>query len=70
MRLFKKICDHQWKVYKKSNVLQLDEIGWPLRLCICECSKCGTYDQKWLIASLTDMDKLQTGELVLLEWEQ
>lgn len=44
MRLFK--CNHDWYITEKSNVLQLDDMGYPLRLFICKCSKCGKSSQQ------------------------
>ena len=39
MRLFK--CSHDWKITQVSNVIQQDDMEYPLRLCIEKCSKCG-----------------------------
>ena len=66
----KRNCEHDWKIEWKSNVLQLDEIGYPLRLCICKCSKCRKSEQKWLIESTTSWGELDTKDSVLLIWEK
>ena len=66
MRLFKKECNHKWEFYQKSNVLQLDDMGYPLRLFIMKCSKCGKYDQMWIDVAEEEADELNTGESVLL----
>lgn len=66
-KIFK--CDHYWGITKKSNVLQLDDMGYPLCLCIEKCWKCGESKQSWVDVSLKCLDKLETGEYVLLKWE-
>lgn len=43
-------------------------MGYPLRLCICKCSKCGKYDQKWLDMPEDDLKELETGKSVLIKW--
>lgn len=69
MRLFK--CrNHDWHVTEVSNILQQDQMGYPLRLCICECSKCGESDQKWIDVSVKCLDELETGKSFLLEWRK
>ena len=35
------------KIIERSNMIQYDEMGYPLRLCICQC-KCGKTDQQWI----------------------
>lgn len=53
------------KLYEKSNVIQYDDMGYPLRLYIMECD-CGMTDQQWIdvpTKSVTDKD-------VVLEWEK
>lgn len=45
--MFRIKCNHKWRVTEISNVLQLDEMGYPLRLVICKCDKCGKSDQQW-----------------------
>lgn len=38
---------HDWQIIHASNVLQQDEMGYPLRLFIQKCSKCGKTEQAW-----------------------
>lgn len=67
MRLFK--CrNHDWHITERSNVIQQDSMGYPLRLCIVECKKCGKPDQIWLDVPEKCLKELETGESVLLEW--
>lgn len=66
MGLFK--CSHKWKTLKKSNALQLDDLGYPLRLFICKCSKCGIYDQQWIDVSRKEAEELDNGKSVLVKW--
>lgn len=33
------------KIVERSNVIQYDDMGYPLRLCICQC-KCGKTNQQ------------------------
>lgn len=68
MRLFK--CNHKWQITEASNIIQQDSMGYPLRLFICECSKCGKSEQQWIDVSEKCLDKLKTGELCLLEWRK
>jgi len=68
--IFKRKCKHKWKLTHYSNVLQLDDMGYPLRLCIQECTKCKKSDQVWLDVPLQSLDQLETGESVLLEWSK
>ena len=66
MVLFK--CSHHWIIDEVSNVLKQDGAGYPLRLCICKCTKCKKYDQKWIDVPEKELEELKTGESVLLEW--
>ena len=68
MRLFK--CNHDWRVTYVSNVLQQDSMGYPLRLCIVECAKCGKSDQQWFDVSEKRLDEIETGESFLIEWRK
>lgn len=68
MKIFK--CNHDWKVEYKSNVIQQDIMGYPLRLFICKCSKCGKEDQKWIDVNEKELKELETGKSVLLEWNK
>ena len=51
-------CKHNWQITHASNVLQQDEMGYPLRLFIQKCSKC----EKCL-------EEIKTGRFVLCKWE-
>ena len=66
-----KSCEHtNLKILQKSNVLQMDYNGYPVRLCICECEDCGCTDQFWLDESLEKAkEELKNGTSVLLEWD-
>ena len=68
MKLFK--CSHDYKITERSNALQLDEMGYPLRLCIVKCTKCGRTDQHWIDVSESALKELDTGKSVLVKWEQ
>lgn len=71
MSLFEKLfgCKHNWQITERSNILQQDEMGYPLRLCICKCSKCGKSEQMWIDVAEEALKELETGESVLLKWE-
>lgn len=69
MRLFESECNHRWKITERSNVLQLDDMGYPLRLCICKCSKCGKYDQQWIDVDESELEEVGTGKSVLIKWQ-
>lgn len=61
-------CD-DLEILEKSNVLQLDHNGYPLRLCLCKCKTCGRTSQKWLDESLGKaQEELKNGISVLCEW--
>ena len=62
-------CGHHWVVYKRSNVIQKDDMGYPLRLFICRCAKCGKYEQQWIDVNEKELEELETGKSVLLEWK-
>lgn len=66
MSLFK--CKHRWEVVERSNALQQDSMGYPLRLCILKCSKCGKLEQQWLDTSDDALDELKTGKSFLIKW--
>ena len=68
MGLFK--CKHNWKITEKSNVLQLDELGYPLRLVIVKCIKCGKSEHQWIDVAKSILNELDTGESVLLKWSK
>ena len=67
MKLFK--CSHTWVTTEASNVLQQDDMGYPLRLFICKCDKCGKSTQQWIDVPEKELEELKTGESVLLEWQ-
>ena len=67
--LFKRKCEHKYKIYQKSNMLQQDSMGYPLRLFICQCKKCGKYKQIWMDVPVEELEELKTGESVLVKWE-
>ena len=66
MKLFNKICIHDYHIVKTSNVLQLDDMGYPLMLCMIKCKKCGRTDQIW-----TDVPKslLDDDYYKVLKWK-
>ena len=68
MRLFK--CKHKWELTEKSNVLQFDELGYPLRLFIARCTKCGKSEQQWIDVAKSVSKELDTGESILLKWSK
>ena len=51
-------CKHDYKIKSKSNTLQLDDMGYPLRLFICECSKCGKSKQQWIDVPKRELEEL------------
>ena len=67
MGLFR--CSHDWKVEQRSNVIQFDGQGYPLRLFVVKCLKCGKYDQHWIDVDVSEVEELRTGKSVLLEWQ-
>ena len=68
MGLFR--CRHNWETTEKSNVLQVDEMGYPLRLFICKCTKCGKSEQMWIDVAKSQLQELDTGKSVLLTWSK
>lgn len=68
MELFKH--KHKWQLEKRSNLLQLDDMGYPLRLFIFKCSKCGITKQMWIDVPEEELKELDTGESGLLKWER
>ena len=61
-------CRHNWEVIEKSNVIQQDDMGYPLRLFIVKCTKCGKTDQHWIDVNEKELKELETGESILLKW--
>ena len=68
IKLFKRKCNHKYKIYQRSNMLQQDSMGYPLRLFICRCEKCGKSKQMWIDVPVEQLEELKTGESVLVEW--
>ena len=62
-------CSHTWILDKRSNVIQQDNMGYPLRLFICKCVKCGKREQHWVDVDENELKELNTGKSVLLKWE-
>lgn len=62
-------CQHNFVRTERSNVLQLDDIGYPLRLYMTRCTKCGESKQQWIDVSIVELDELDSGKSVLLRWE-
>ena len=67
MGLFK--CNHTWVIDQRSNVIQQDSMGYPLRLFLCRCSKCNKSDQQWIDVDEDELEELETGQSVLLKWQ-
>lgn len=63
--IFKKKCNHRYSIVRTSNVLQLDEMGYPLMLCICTCELCGKQTQQWIDVA---EEVLKNKDMVILEW--
>ena len=62
-------CKHDWNIWKQSNIMQLDDMGYPLRLFIVKCSKCDKFEQQWIDVSEEELEELETEKSTLLEWE-
>ena len=39
------------RITEVSNAIQFDAFGYPLRLCVLKCSKCGRSKQAWIDTS-------------------
>ena len=65
MKLWK--CKHNYIIAEKSNILQLDDMGYPLMLCIAKCRKCGKSKQIWV-----DVNKklIYNNKYEILKWEE
>lgn len=61
-------CKHNFVRTRRSNVLQLDDLGYPLRLFITTCTKCGSSQQQWFDVSTSELDEIDSGKSVLLRW--
>lgn len=70
MHLFNRKCHHDWSIVEKSNAIQQDDMGYPLRLCIFKCSKCGATEQVWIDVAERELEELKTGESVLVTWRK
>lgn len=69
MKIFKKKCEHKWKVVERSNALQLDHMGYPLRLCLVKCENCGKWDQMWIDVPIEEFDEVKDEKSFLLTWK-
>ena len=61
-------CNHNWELTERSNVIQYDVFGYPLRMFIRKCDKCGKSEQVWIDVAREELEELDTGESVLLKW--
>lgn len=62
-------CNHKWATVQRSNALQQDDMGYPLRLFICQCEKCRVFDQMWIDVPEEELEELKTGKSVLIQWQ-
>ena len=63
-------CRHPRSVIvAKSNVIQFDQSGFPLRLVAVKCLICGKNDHTWVDIKKSELDELSTGKSVLCKWE-
>lgn len=69
MGLFKRKCKHDYE-YQRTNKLQLDDMGYPLRLFNRKCLKCGIQEQLWIDVPVEELNELETGESVLICFEK
>lgn len=51
------------EITERSNIIQYDDMGYPLRLVIVKCNKCGKSDQRWF--DTTE----EKGDLIL-QWKK
>ena len=66
MKLFKKLHKHNFNKFAyASNVVQFDNMGYPLRLCIMKCD-CGITNQEWVDVPESSV----TNKDVILKWER
>ena len=63
--IFKK-CHHNYEIKERTKFIQQDEMGYPLRLCVVKCSKCGKTEELWLDTPESALEELKTGESVLV----
>lgn len=67
---FKKKCHHDWTVTEVSNIIQFDDMGYPLLLCIETCSKCGKSQQSWIDISNNLLTEKDYESLLLCKWRK
>lgn len=67
--LFIKPCSHSFTTIMRSNALQVDGMGYPLRLFLCKCEKCGEIHQLWIDVPKEELKELDSGSSVLVKWE-
>lgn len=65
--LKRKTCSHRWQITEISNVLQTDDMGYPLMLCIKKCERCGASKQEWLDVG---KDALENKDAVICKWKR
>ena len=70
MRIRSVCKHHDYHLTERSNVIQLDAMGYPLRLYIRTCSKCGLSEQVWIDVDKSILNEVDTGNIVLLEWKK
>lgn len=63
-------CKHKFEVTERSNALQFDDMGYPLRLCIVKCAKCGKTEQQWLDTYENAHEEVKRGESFAVKWRQ
>lgn len=68
--VFNRKCKHEWRITEASNALQVDDMGYPLRLVIKVCSKCGISEQAWIDVGKESLTGLDDGRFVLVEWHK
>ena len=56
---------HKMEITERSNIIQYDDMGYPLRLCICTCVKCGASEQMWL-----DTLNRTNADDVVIKWRK
>lgn len=54
---------HYSKLVERSNAIQYGADGYPLRLCIYKCEKCGKTHQVWI-------DTVANKDDVIVRWEK
>ena len=64
-------CKHPRSVpVAKSNVIQLDQSGFPMRLETMECQICHKRYFTWIDIKKSELDELSTGKSVLCKWRE